>query len=90
MLTGVPCSCQFFPVRSEKGIHKSNCKVGGLKAPNPCNLPMPPQPKTIPAQSLRGLFPSGVFGDGPDETARIIINDITYTLSVDEDGLCHL
>jgi hypothetical protein len=30
------------------------------------------------------LYPTGVFGDGPNETARIIINGITYTLTVED------
>jgi hypothetical protein len=43
-------------------------------------------PQFLNSFTVAFLYPSGVFGDGPDETARIIINGITYTLSVDPGG----
>jgi hypothetical protein len=43
-------------------------------------------PQFLNSFTVAFLYPSGVFGDGPNETARIIINDITYTLSVDPGG----
>jgi hypothetical protein len=43
-------------------------------------------PQLLNSFTVAFLYPKGVFGDGPDETARIIINDIAYTLSVDAGG----
>jgi hypothetical protein len=43
-------------------------------------------PQFLQSFTVAFLYPSGVFGDGPDETARIIINGSTYTLSVDPGG----
>lgn len=44
-------------------------------------------PQYLQSFTVAFLYPSGVFGDGPDETARIIINGTTYTLSVNPGGL---
>lgn len=39
-------------------------------------------PQFLNSFTIAFLYPTGVFGDGPNEVARIIINGITYTLSV--------
>ncbi|WP_426527953.1 hypothetical protein [Bradyrhizobium sp. McL0615] len=43
-------------------------------------------PQFLESFTVAFLYPKGQFSDDVNETARIIINNITYTLSVDDGG----